>query len=67
MATGSGPGIQYASVTLVPPANYEAGQLIIQNVTVTPNGSGAYVCLNLSNVTLAAYLAQGWSISAFTY
>jgi hypothetical protein len=66
MATGSGPGIQYTSVTIVPPANWELGQLIIQNVTVTANSSGQYVCLNLSNVSLAAMLSQGWSIAAFT-
>jgi len=67
MATGSGPGIEYSSVTLVPPANFESGVLWIQNVQVTPNGSGAYVCSNLSNVTLASLISQGWSISAFTY
>ena len=67
MATGSGTGIQYASVTLVPPANFEAGVLMIQNIAVTPNISGNYVCANISNVTVAAFLAQGWSIASFTY
>jgi hypothetical protein len=67
MATGSGPGIQYTSVTIVPPLNFENGQLIIQNVAVTPNSSGQYVCLSISNVTLASLLSQGWSIVAFTY
>ena len=66
MATGSGPGIEYTSVTLVPPANFESGVLWIQNISVTPNGSGQYVCLNLSNVTLQSLLGQGWSIAAFT-
>jgi len=56
----------YTSVTLVPPPNWELAPIIINNVTISANGSGQYVCANISNASVAAMLSQGWTIAAFT-
>jgi len=59
-------GNVYTSVTLAPPANFEAGMIVINNVQITPNGSGQYVCASISNATLCSLLMNGWVVVAFT-
>lgn len=60
------PKASYTSVTVQPPYNWEAGEVQWDNQTPTPNSNGQYTFTPLSNVSLAAMLSAGWSITAFT-